>query len=272
MVPHLKIDNSNYSRLPGSINTKIAIIPIPIFLVIIGLLLGLGLKEVFVFSSPLALLVVSILFYWLVTPAITYISAKGYLNTGSLTLLFISLAFFVALPFSIVSGAVASMPNLTVMFAAFGFILSSAFQLCGAAQASFGSVSVGFQNRKLRLTLALMGALILSLVLVILGFLGIFPSFFLQNSGITLVDQVVYAAVILFFALAGLLYLRLYLKSKSRTLYFYSLALILYAIGSFGITQQVTFGDAVVWVGRIATYFGLIYFLYALIGSQRQNS
>jgi hypothetical protein len=48
----------------------------------------------------------------------------------------------------------------------------------------------------------------------------------------------------------------------------YSLALMLYAMGPFGMTQQVVFGDAIVWVGRLATYFGLIYFLFALLHSR----
>jgi hypothetical protein len=28
----------------------------------------------------------------------------------------------------------------------------------------------------------------------------------------------------------------------------------------------VVFGDAIVWIGRLSTYFGLIYFLFALLG------
>jgi hypothetical protein len=45
---------------------------------------------------------------------------------------------------------------------------------------------------------------------------------------------------------------------------------LLYALGSFGMSQQMVFGDAVVWVGRISTYIGLLYFLYALVGSRKK--
>jgi hypothetical protein len=92
-----------------------------------------------------------------------------------------------------------------------------------------------------------------------------------ENSGITFVDEVTYGFVILFFLVGSLLYLRLYLKSKSDILYMYSLALMLYAIGSFGLTQQVAFGDAVVWIGRLSTYIGLFYFLFALLRSRKGN-
>jgi len=253
------------------INKKLALVPLVAILIVLALLLGFGLKGQFVFGSTIAYLVVSILFYWLVTPTVTFISAKGYLNTGSLILLFISLAFFVALPFSIASVVTPSIPNYAVTFAALGFIVSSAFQLAGAVQASFGSVPVGFQNRKLRLFSALAGTLTLCIIIIVFGFLGFYPPFFLQNIGTTFIDYLFYAFSIFFFASSGLLYLRLYFKSKSEVLYFYSLALILYAIGAFGITQQVVFGDAVVWVGRTATYIGLLYFLYALIVSRKET-
>jgi hypothetical protein len=256
----------------GNVNKKLALIPVVAILLVLASMLDLGLKGKYVFNSPYLLLILTFVFYWLVTPVVAYISAKGYLTTGSLTLLFVSLAFFVGVPFSIATGITAvSSPNETVTLGALGFLVSSAFQFLGAAQASFGSVQVGSEGRKRRLMIAFTGVSAISGLIILLDLLGRFPAFFVENSGVKLVDLVVYGFVILFFIVGGLLYLRLYFRAKTDILYTYSLALMLYGIGSFGITQQLVFGDAVVWVGRIATYIGLLYFLFALIGGRQEN-
>jgi hypothetical protein len=54
-------------------------------------------------------------------------------------------------------------------------------------------------------------------------------------------------------------------------MFIYGLALLLYGMGSFGLTQQMVFGDAIVWLGRLATYLGLIYFLFALLRSRKSS-
>jgi hypothetical protein len=252
------------------INRKLGLIPVVAVVLALALLLGLGLKGHYVFNPPYLLLTLSVVFYFLVTPIVTYISAKAYLTTGSLTLLFVSLAFLVGIPFSIAGAIASSVPNQSVKVAALGLVVSSFFQFSASLQASFGSVPIGPENRRLRLPVSFIAVLALSVIIIILAFTGVFPVFFVQNAGVTFIDEVFYGAIIFFFLVGSLLYLRIYLKSESSTLYVYSLGLLLYAIGSFGMSQQVVFGDAVVWVGRVSTYIGLLYFLYALIGSRNR--
>ena len=150
--------------------------------------------------------------------------------------------------------------------------MSSAFQFAGAAQVSFGSVPVRSENRKKRLSIAFLAVLVLSVVLILFGVLDVFPPFFVENVGVTFLDYAVYALVLVFFLAGSLLYFRLYLKTKIDLLYMYAIALLLYGIGCFGITQQLVFGDAIVWIGRIATYFGLLYFLLALVGGRQESN
>ena len=69
-----------------------------------------------------------------------------------------------------------------------------------------------------------------------------------------------------------MLFLRQYLKSKSNVLYWYTLALVLDAIGSFGVTLQVRFSDIVVWTGRLGIYGATVYFLIALLSSRKDNN
>jgi hypothetical protein len=55
-------------------------------------------------------------------------------------------------------------------------------------------------------------------------------------------------------------------------LYWYTLALVLDAIGAFGVTLQVRFSDIVVWTGRVGLYVATIYFLIAMLSSRKDNS
>ena len=55
-------------------------------------------------------------------------------------------------------------------------------------------------------------------------------------------------------------------------LYWYTLALVLDAIGSFGITLQIRFSDIVVWTGRIGLYVATVYSLIALLSSKKENN
>ena len=102
-------------------------------------------------------------------------------------------------------------------------LVSSAFQLLGAAQATFGSVSVGSERSKLKLTLAYIATLVVSGLIMLLGILGVYSTFFVENVGVTFTDGLVYTMVILFFLVGRILYLRLYFKSKSQTCSFMDL-------------------------------------------------
>ena len=155
--------------------------------------------------------------------------------------------------------------------AAIALLLFSALQLSSSVQASFRSVPIGSEHRKVRLILGCAGVVILFGIITLLTLYEFLPSFFINGVGVTLVDQVIYAIIVILFSVSSILFLRQYLKSKSSVLYWYTLALILDAIGSFGLTFQVRFSDIVVWTGRVGIYVGTIYFLIALLSS-RKNS
>ncbi len=101
--------------------------------------------------------------------------------------------------------------------------------------------------------------------------LNVFPAFFVNGVGVTLTDQIIYAIVNFLFSLNCVLYLRLYFKTKSNVLYWYALALAMDAIGLYGLTLQVRYGDIVVWKGRLDTYIGTFYFLIALLSTRKEN-
>jgi hypothetical protein len=245
---------------------------IPIAGVALSLILELaiGLRGHYVFSSPYLILTLNLIIVCGISFVIAYLSAKGYLSTGSITLLLIAMAFISIAIVSIASGLFATYSsNDSVAVIAVGLLAFSAMQLSSSFQSSFRSAAIGSEHRNTRLTLACLGAGLLSGLISLSIALKVFPAFFVNGVGVTLADQIVYSAVVLLFSLSSILFLRQYLKSKSNVLYWYTLALIADALGSFGVTLQVRFSDIVVWTGRLGLYAGIIYYLIALLSSKQ---
>ena len=234
--------------------------------------LALGLRGQYVFNPPFLFLGLNLAIVGGVSFIIAYLSAKGYLLTGSLTLLLITLSFVLLGIMIAMNGLFAIFSsNWAVTTAAIGLLLFSLLQVFAAVQSSFRSVQIGSEHRKSRLTLTCLFTIFLSALLSLLIVLNIFPIFFINGIGVTLGDQIVYAVVIFSCSLSSLLFLRLYFKSKSNVLYWYTLVLAFDAIGLYGVTLQVQFSDAVVWTGRLGSYIATIYYLIALL-STRKNS
>jgi hypothetical protein len=225
-----------------------------------------------VFNFPYLLLAIGLPIGGGVSFVVAYLSARGYLFTGSLTLLFIMMAFILNGVMVVASGFFAIIsPNWGVTTAAIGLLLFAVLQLISAFQASFRSAPIGSEHRKERLTLACSGVILLSILLSLLIGLNVIPPFFINGTGVTLADQIVYATVISLLALTSVLFSRLYLKSKSKVLYWYSLALVLEAISLYILTLQVRFSDIVVWTGRLGAYLATVYFLIALLSSRKDK-
>jgi hypothetical protein len=256
-----------------SVNKYIGLIPIVGVALALVIELTLGLRGQYVFNPPYLLLGLGLVIGGGVSFIVAYLSARGYLLTGSLTLLFITISFILSGGMVTLSGWVANYsPNWGVTTAAIGLLLFSVFQLLSSIQASFRSVPIGSEHRKTRLTLACSGVILLSGLLTLMIGLTVFPLFFINGIGVTLTDKVVYAIIISLLLLSSVFFSRLYLKSKSVVLYWYSLALVLDAIGLYGLTLQVRFSDIVVWTGRLGAYIATIYFLIALLSSRKSSN
>jgi hypothetical protein len=256
-----------------NIKKHAGLIPVVVVSLLIALTLGLGLRGQYVFDPPYLLLVISLTLISAVGFIVAYLSAKSYLATGSLALLFLCTAFVVQSVVPIGSGLASTFsPSATVAIAALGLLVGSVIQLLAAAQASFRSAHIGSEHRKLRLILAFLMTTLLSLLVVFLPFWPGFPSLFVNASGVTMLNQAIYWVAIVVFVVGSFLFIRLYLQSKSSTLYWYSLALLLWGIGTFGVMWQLRFSDIVAWAGRIGWYIGSLYYLIALESARREPS
>jgi len=227
----------------------------------------------YVFNPPYLLLVISLTLVSAVGFIVAYLSAKSYLATGSLALLLLSMAFVVQSVVPIGSGWASTFsPSATVAMAALGLLVGSVVQLFAAIQASFRSVPIGSEHRKARLTIVCFIAVLLSLIIVFLPFSSGFPSLFVNAAGVTMINQVIYAVAIGVFLIGSFLFMRLYSRSKSSTLYWYSLALLLWGIGTFGVAWQLRFSDVVAWTGRLGWYVGSLYYLIALRSAPKETN
>jgi hypothetical protein len=163
------------------------------------------------------------------------------------------------------------LPNWGVTVFAVGFLMFAVLQLMSSYQASFRSVPIGSEHRRVRLVLAFSTALALVGIISLLCVLNVFPPFFINGVGVTLIDQIILATTVILFVLTSILFLKQYLRTKSTVLYWYTLALILFAIGAFGLSLQVQFSDIVVWTGRIGLYIGTITFVIALLSTRKDQ-
>jgi len=228
----------------------------------------LGLRGQFVFNPTYLVLGLNIIFVG-IDLVIAYLSAKSYLLTGSLTLLFIALSFVLICVAGVMNGLLVTLsPNWGVTVFAVGFLVFAALQFVGAYQASFRSVPIGTERRKARLTLVCLVAVSMVALISLLSVLNIFPPFFINGSGVTLTDQIILSTIVIFFFVTSVLFLRHYIKTKSNVLYWYTLGLVLDAIGAYGLSLQVQFSDIVVWTGRIGLYLAAVYYLIALLSSK----
>jgi PAS domain S-box-containing protein len=129
-------------------------------------------------------------------------------------------------------------------------------------------------QRKIALAAAYTVTIAFVVFLTVLAVFNLLPSFFMSQ-GATTISQLFSSTTLFFFMLSAALFLFQYFQSKSETLYWYSLALILFAIGEIGGIFQLQVGDIFSWITRTSYYIGGLYFLIALtsqnVGQKRDE-
>ena len=95
------------------------------------------------------------------------------------------------------------------------------------------------------------------------------PVFFVQGSGGTPVRQGVLVSAILMFALSAALLIRDRRGKATSFTYWYSLGLLLIAIGLAAVMLQTSPRSPTAWVGRIAQVIGVAYMLIAIFAAAR---
>ena len=273
---HKQLDREEGVRRTGrgsaDLPRRLAPIPVPAFIALIAILAVLDIR---VMVEPYVLLpVLNTVFISVMAFLVAYLSARSYVATGSLNLLLLGSGVLAFGSANQVAGWLLGAPGGADAFmtiANTGALFASVLHLVSAASTSAALTSEKVsRRRKSKVMLAYLGVLAFTAVLTMAVFRGALPPFFIPGIGPTLFRQGVLGTAVALFAISSFLFMRLFFKSKSDSLYWYSLALALIAIGSCGVFLQKGVGSPIEWAGRLAQYVGTIYFLTAILTAMRE--
>ena len=248
-----------------------ALTAVPAFIALIAILVILDIR--LVFEPSLLLPVLNTVFISIMAFLVAYLSARGYLKTGSLNLLLVGTGVLAFGSANQVAGWLLGAPGgidafLTV--GSTGLLFGSVFHLAGAASTLTAVTPEKVSNRRRpKVMFAYFGVLIFTAVLTVAVLAGALPRFFIQGIGATLFGQEVLGVAVALLAISSLLFMRSFFRSKSGFLYWYSLALALIAVGSLAVFLQQAVGSIIGWAGRSAQYLGSIYFLVGALSAIR---
>jgi PAS domain S-box-containing protein len=255
------------SQMPGKVS-RLAWLPIPLLLAAIIAARMAGLRDSY--ESHALLLVLSFMFYTLVSLGILYLIGRSFLALGSPGLLLLACGVLLWNLAGTVGDFVShDDANINVTIFNTCILLSGLCHLVG-------SVVMLRPYRVLRMRHLWLGAGCAS-ALCVLGFVshaaltGWLPVFFIAGHGGTPVRYfVLISAIAMFVISAGVLHANQRVARHPFTSW-YVLALLLMAVGLFGVMIQLSLGSIVNWLSRAAQWLGGVYLLFAAIASLRES-
>jgi len=193
--------------------------------------------------------VFDVLFIATVSIALALISAKSYLESGAVNILF-QVCSFLVLGFGALAASWASFSiNLNMTILSLSILIASVLQVLSAVLTLSGSGLIAAFNRQTYLAMTAIGAIFFTVSLTAVSALGYSPVFF-GSSGPTLSYGVVFGLSTSFIIVAGLVFGWLFFQTKSTTLFWYSSALGLMVFGLFVFLFVDRFGSVLFWVTR----------------------
>jgi len=247
---------------------NLSFIPIPLLLAAIIAARLAGLRDTY--ESHTLLLVLSLTFYTLVSLGTLYLIGRSFLALGSPGLLLLECGVVLWSLAGTVGDFVShGDANINVT------IFNTSIMLAGLCHLA-GAILTLRPQRVLRAKPMWLGggcALALGALWLVswAALSGWLPIFFIPGRGGTLVRYCVLISAIAMFALsAGVLHA----NQRAARLPFtswYALALLLLAVGLFGVMIQLSLGCLVNWLSRTAQWLGGLYLLFAAIASLRES-
>ena len=246
----------------------LAWIPIPLLLAAIIAARMAGLRDSY--ESHMLLLVLSFTFYTLVSLGTLYLVGRSFLALGSPGLLLLECGVVLWSLAGTVGDFVShGDANINVSIFNVGILLAGLCHLSGTILTLRPQRVIRAKPLWLGAGFAFsLGALWLVAQAALMGWL---PVFFIPGHGGTIVRYVVLGSAITMFVLSARL-----LKANQRTAHvpftsWYALALLVLAVGLFGVMIQLSLGSIVNWLSRTAQWLGGIYLLFAAVASLHES-
>ncbi|MBI4284747.1 MAG: PAS domain S-box protein, partial [Chloroflexi bacterium] len=216
----------------------------------------------------------NIVFVVLISLVVAYIAARSYIATGQPRLAWLG-GGMLALGFSgLLAVALPTTANVNVPTALnnTGALLTSVLCLVGTLTFS-GSRSPHPRPKAGRFLTGIYAAVVLLMVLIfILSLQGVMPAFWIPGVGGTFLRQVVINSAVVLLAISGASLMLFYYRNRVTFNYWYSLALILLALGYLTVGFANAPGDTFSWLGRVSQYVGGVYFIVAGLSVTREAS
>lgn len=257
---------------PGMWLRFVAASPVFFFFVVSALLYPAGFESLH--GSPSLLFRLDFLFLTLFPAISACLAARGYLASGSSSILFLGCGLLTIGYSNVFAAWAARGPegvNHLLALRDSGCLLAAVFHLGGALCAFRKSSQPRPAGGRLlgNLGLAYGGVVLAVSLLAFLTAYDLPPRFFTRGQEPTLLRQLVLGLTVSLFLLSALALSYLYYGTRSEFPFWYSLALILIAQGIGVITFQKAVGTPMGWTGRTFQYLGGVYlFVSALVAAR----
>ena len=212
------------------------------------------------YENQTILLVMNTLFTGVAPMAVAAVAARGYLQENGTGALLMGCGMLVFGLGSIATGVLRFLPdsaNVSVTVYNTCAFVGGGCHLW-ASQIKAEPRAEGLLSRRAGLILAFAAVLAFVGGLIIAALKGRTPVFFDGQGSTRIRDMVMWSAIVLYFS-ASVAISGKHRELGSRHLYWYSLSLMMIALGLFGVVMAQGVGTLLGWAGRIAQYTGAVF-------------
>jgi signal transduction histidine kinase len=231
-----------------------------------------------IFEAPYLALALQFVFVLGIGIAVVVVSSKAYLRSGSINILLIGCAILVSslastvsvwtlspyVPPTLTANEAVTIGNIGLLLSSFGLFLSAFFTWRMIRPTEIA-------RRKTILIMALSISAFLVLIISLASDFALLPIFLTSSGPTSLRLGVLSLSAMFYFASCTILAWK-YLHSKSRIIFWYSLALALLGIALVAGVLTLHLGSGLNWASRIALYLSGIYLLLALLSPEAKRA
>ncbi|MDD1743500.1 MAG: PAS domain S-box protein [Methanomassiliicoccales archaeon] len=250
--------------------SRFGFLPLLALIVATILLVGTGYRGP-VFEPAYLALILQFIFVFGMGALLAVVSARAFLVSGSMNVLLIGVASIISGSLLAVAQWIATpqlgtpMINEATTMGNIGILVASALLLSSAIVTWTGKgVVLASHQRRDYLGAAVLFTAITMLLVFGSSELDLIPPFF-TSSGSTLLRVGILSLSGLLLASGVLLFGLKYLRTRSSTLYWYTLGLVSFSLSLIGLVLTAKLGEAMNWCGRIGLYLAGLYFLFAIV-------
>jgi len=223
------------------------------------------------FEPPLLLPILNTVFVFIASGLVCFVAMRSYLFSGAPTLLSLGCGVLTLGLGALLAGWLIGPagPNANITVFNMSALLSAMFHTAGSIiSLRQKPPELKLSVRRRKLATAYVGVFALVGLLALAAAAGLLPRF-VQGKDPTMVRQIVLACGLVLFSVSCVFMMSRFVRSQSRFLLWYSLALALLALNVLCFFLAQIPADPIIWAGRIARYMAGVYFVLALVFATR---